>query len=66
MWYAHHSMRRSVSSYTVYDCTIASNPSACAAEGVLECRWVDLDSFPPETLPQIRYLCGDHEESEET
>lgn len=66
MWYAHQSIGGPVSSYTVYDCTIASKPSACAAEEVLECRWIDPDSFPPETLPQIRCLCRDNEESERT
>lgn len=66
IWYAHESTGRSVTSYTVYDCMIASNPSACAAEGVLECRWVDPDSFPRGTLPQIRYLCGDNNDSQNT
>lgn len=55
-WYAYQSKRRTVSAYTVFECTLPS-PTANATEGVCECRWVAPNKFPPQTLPQVSFLC---------
>lgn len=54
VWYAHSSETGLVSRYTVVDCGITSRPSPNLVEGVSEYRWVDPESLPPRTLPQIR------------
>lgn len=56
LWYAHQSRERTVSAYSVYTCTLASTPAACLHEGAFDCRWVHRDSFPANTVPQVRFL----------
>lgn len=56
-WYAHDSLDASVSVYTVFDCSLLSEPAPNPAEGVFEARWAEPDSLPSATLPQVRYLC---------
>jgi len=56
-WYAHDSLDASVSVYTVFDCSLLSEPAPNPDEGVFEAQWTEPDSLPPATLPQVRYLC---------
>jgi 8-oxo-dGTP diphosphatase len=56
VWYAHSSETASVSRYVIMDCDITSQPSPNLLEGVSEYRWADSRSFPPRTLPQIRWF----------
>lgn len=56
-WYAHDSLDASLSMYTVFDCSLLSEPAPNPEEGVFEARWAEPDSLPPATLPQVRYLC---------
>jgi len=56
-WYIHRSCGETVSVYTVYDCSLLSEPAPNAEEGVFESRWVDPDSVPTGTLPQVQYVC---------
>lgn len=56
-WYAHDSLDDTVSVYTVFDCSVLSEPEADQREGIFECRWVDPDSLPASTLPQVRHVC---------
>ncbi|MDS0281814.1 NUDIX hydrolase [Haloarcula onubensis] len=56
-WYAHDSHEATVSMYTVFECSLLSEPVPNHGEGVFEARWVEPDSLPPATLPQVRYLC---------
>jgi 8-oxo-dGTP diphosphatase len=53
--YAHHTSGV-VSTYTIFECTLASAPEPNLAEGILNAQWVRPDEMPPETLPQIRSL----------
>ena len=62
VWYAHHSRARTLSSYRVYDCAIASSVDPNPAEGTLDARWVPADELPPRTLPQVRSLLERHPE----
>lgn len=62
VWYAHHSRERTLSSYEVYDCGVASSVEPNPAEGTLAARWVDADDLPPRTLPQVRTLVERHPE----
>jgi len=57
-WYAHDSLEASVSVYTVFDCSLLSEPAPNPDEGVFEAQWAEPDSLPPATLPQVRYLCA--------
>lgn len=56
LWYAHRSGSPKLSMYRVFECDLLSAPRPNPAEGVLECRWTDLDAFPSRTLPQVRYF----------
>ncbi|MBX0322672.1 NUDIX domain-containing protein [Halomicroarcula sp. F13] len=56
-WYAHDSLDDTVSAYTVFDCALLSEPDADQREGVFECRWVDPETLPASTLPQVRHVC---------
>jgi len=56
-WYAHDSLDASVSVYTVFDCSLLSDPVPNPEEGVFEARWAEPAALPPATLPQVRYLC---------
>jgi len=56
-WYAHDSLDATVSVYTVFDCSLLSEPAPNHDEGVFEAQWAEPDSLPPATLPQVRYLC---------
>ena len=56
-WYAHDSHTAEVSAYTVFDCALLSEPVPNPGEGVFESRWVEPDSVPAATLPQVRYVC---------
>jgi len=56
-WYVHHSCEETVSMYTVYACSLLSEPAPNAAEGIFESRWVDPDAVPTGTLPQVEYVC---------
>lgn len=60
-WYAHQSTQSTVSVYTVFDCAVASVVRPRRSEGVLESRWVDPESPPAETIPQVRHLLRDVE-----
>ncbi|WP_324760143.1 NUDIX hydrolase [Haloarcula montana] len=55
--YRHEGESDVVSVYTVFDCLLASRTSPNPEEGVLACRWIDPESVPPSTLPQVRQLC---------
>lgn len=57
-WYAHDSLDASVSVYTVFDCSLLTEPEPDPAEGIFEARWAEPDALPPATLPQVRYLCA--------
>lgn len=58
-WYAHDSLDATVSVYTVFDCSLLSEPTPNPDEGVFDARWVEPDALPPATLPQVRFLCRD-------
>ncbi len=58
-WYAHGTLDASVSVYTVFDCSLLSEPAPNPDEGVFEAKWTEPDSLPSTTLPQVRYLCED-------
>ena len=62
VWYAHHSRARTLSSYRVYDCAVASSVDPNPAEGTLDARWVPADELPPRTLPRVRSLLECHPE----
>jgi 8-oxo-dGTP diphosphatase len=53
--YAHHSTP-AVSTYAVFDCSVTAPPRPNPAEGVLACRWFDVDALPPRVLPQVRTM----------
>ena len=57
-WYAHDSHAATVSMYTVFECSLLSEPTPNPDEGVFEAQWAEPDSLPPATLPQVRYLCA--------
>lgn len=57
IWYAHRSPDRTSTSYRVYDCAIVSRPMPSTVEGVLDARWVPVETVPSRTLPQVRWLC---------
>lgn len=54
--YKHRSQPNTISRYTVYACTLASDPRPNPAEGIVAHRWVPPRDPPPETLPQVRYV----------
>lgn len=54
--YAHHSTAGTLSTYSVYECALASEPTPRPEEGTLEYRWACPGEFPPRTLPQLRLL----------
>jgi len=56
-WYVHESLEETVSVYTVFECSLLSEPVPNHDEGVFESRWVDPESPPPGTLPQVQYVC---------
>ncbi len=58
-WYAHDSLAAPLSVYTVFDCSLLSEPAPNPDEGVFEAQWVEPEALPPATLPQVRYLCSD-------
>jgi 8-oxo-dGTP diphosphatase len=62
-WYAHDSVDETVSVYTVFECSLLSEPVPNPGEGVFESRWAHPESLPPATLPQVRYLCQSAVES---
>ena len=57
-WYAHDSLAASVSVYTVFDCSLLSEPAPNPDEGIFEAQWVEPEALPPATLPQVRHLCS--------
>lgn len=54
--YAHASLPATVSAYAVYECSLLTRPIPVADEGVTACRWVEADSLPARTLPQVRLV----------
>ena len=58
-WYAHDTLAATVSVYTVFDCSLLTEPAPNHDEGVFDARWAEPDDLPPATLPQVRYLCQD-------
>ncbi len=56
-WYTHDSLENTVSEYTVFDCTLLSDPVPNEEEGVFEARWATPSALPSATLPQVRHVC---------
>ncbi|WP_254272910.1 NUDIX hydrolase [Haloarcula marina] len=56
-WYAHDSLDNTVSAYTVYDCTLLTDPSPVHDEGIYDARWATPSALPSATLPQVRQVC---------
>jgi ADP-ribose pyrophosphatase YjhB (NUDIX family) len=54
-WYAHASRENTVTRYTVFDCTLVSNPRPNETDGILAKRWADPTSLPPSTLLPVRH-----------
>lgn len=52
--YRHSSRENTYSIYTVFECTLRSEPSPVRSEGILDHRWVAPSEAPPSTLPQVR------------
>lgn len=58
--YRHASLKNTVTDYTVYRCSLLSDPSPAAPEGIEECRWVAPTELPDGTLTAVReVLTGD-------
>lgn len=55
VWYAHSSLQNTLSIYTIFECSLLSDPTPNRREGVLEYQWVSPTDLPPSTLPQVRY-----------
>lgn len=53
-WYAHSSLADTVSVYAVRECSLLTEPSAVATEGVLDLQWTGPERLPTNTLPQVR------------
>ncbi len=51
-WYAHRSLDRTASVYTVLDCSLVGTPSSDRGE-VVEARWVRPSALPARTLPCV-------------
>lgn len=54
--YKHRSRRDTLSRYTVYDCSLDSDPEPNPREGILAHRWIDPMDPPGPTLPQVRWV----------
>lgn len=54
--YRHRSRPQTLSTYTVYRCQLAGEPSPNPEEGILEQRWVEPADPPEGTLPQVRWV----------
>jgi 8-oxo-dGTP diphosphatase len=52
--YRHSSRENTYSIYTVFDCTLRSEPSPVRSEGILDYQWVATDELPSSTLPEVR------------
>lgn len=54
-WY-HHQSTDAVTRYEVFACSLLSSPTPALEEGILDSRWVDPESPPATTLPQVRQV----------
>lgn len=52
--YRHRSHRNAVTDYSVYRCSLLSDPTPVETEGIEACRWVAPAELPVETLPEVR------------
>lgn len=57
--YHHSSLPNTVTVYAVFACSLHSEPSPRAAEGIEACRWVRPRDLPGSTLPEVRRLLGE-------
>jgi 8-oxo-dGTP diphosphatase len=55
IWYAHNSETALLSAYRILNAELISSLEPNPHEGVYECRWIDVDSLPARTIPQVRY-----------
>lgn len=53
-WYAHSSLQETISTYTVFECSLVTEATPVATEGVVNLQWADPTSLPTTTLPQVR------------
>lgn len=61
IWYAHSSCQNTFSIYTVFECTLLSDPTPNRKEGILEHQWVSPTNLPASTLPQVRYILQEND-----
>ena len=51
-WHVHHSLYRTVSVYTIFDCTLLGEPTPMGSE-IQDARWFRPSDIPPTTLPGV-------------
>lgn len=62
-WYAHTSIRNTLTRYTVFSAALATGARPNPREGVVDHRWVPRTALPPSTLPQVRFVVADRPDS---